>query len=273
MQVYIQNFINTVLIPAIKSLALAIIVLIVGLFAIKWGIKKLKVVVYKSKIDSSLKPFVVSLADAALKIFLVISVIGILGVQTSSFVAVLASAGLAIGLAFQGSLSNFAGGVLILTSKPFGVGNYIEANGYAGTVESIKILYTELVTPDNKVIFIPNGNLANSSIVNYSMKETRRVDLKFYVSYNENNSEVISTIKSVIEEQPLVLKDPEPFVRMSEHGERAVVYTVRAWVKSKDYWEVYFNITEEVKRNFDDKDIEIPYPQIDVHMKGVIDRE
>ncbi len=266
MMEFFRNFAYSVIIPGIQSIGLAIAVLIVGMFVIKWGVKKLKVILDKSKMDVSLKPFMISLIDALLKIFLVVSVVGILGVPTSSFVAVLASAGLAIGLAFQGSLSNIAGGVLLLTTKPFAVGNFIEVNGHSGTVQAIKILQTEIVTPDNKVIFIPNGSLANSSIVNYSKKATRRVDLKFGVSYKANNSEVISVLKDVVSRQTLVLKDPEPFVRMSEHGENAVMYTIRVWVNSQDYWEVYFNILEEVKKNFDEKDISIPYRQMDIHM-------
>jgi small conductance mechanosensitive channel len=263
---FFRDFANSVIIPGLSKLAFAAIVFVVGIVLIKWGVKKIKVLVDKSKMDVSLKPFLISLIDALLKIFLLVSVVGILGVENSSFVAVLASAGLAIGLAFQGSLSNFAGGVLLLTTKPFAVGNFIEVNGYSGTVQAIKILQTEIVTPDNKVIFIPNGSLANSSIVNYSKKATRRVDFKFRVSYDAKESEVISVLKDIVNSQPFVLKDPEPFVRMLEHGESAVIYTVRVWVNSKDYWEVYYNVIEEVKKNFDEKNISIPYPQIGVNM-------
>lgn len=263
---FFRNFVYSVIIPGISKLAFAVVVLVVGIIVIKWGVKRLKVLFDKSKMDVSLKPFMLSLIDALLKIFLLVSVVDILGVETSSFVAVLASAGLAIGLAFQGSLSNIAGGVLLLTTKPFAVGNFIEVNGHSGTVQAIKILQTEIVTPDNKVIFIPNGSLANSSIVNYSKKATRRVDFRFGVSYKANNSEVISVLKDVVGRQTLVLKDPEPFVRMSEHGESAVMYTVRVWVNSQDYWEVYFNVIEEVKKNFDEKDISIPFPQMDVRV-------
>ncbi|OPZ94027.1 MAG: Small-conductance mechanosensitive channel [Firmicutes bacterium ADurb.Bin419] len=268
MQRYFQDLITKILIPGIQSIVFAIVVLTVGMIVIKWGVKKLKILMDKSRIDINLKPFIISMIDALLKVFLIVSVIGILGVQTSSFVAVLASAGLAIGLAFQGSLSNIAGGILLLTTKPIAVGNFIETNGYSGNVQAIKILYTEIVTPDNKVIFIPNGSLANSSIVNYSIKDTRRVDMKFGVSYEANNSEVISVLKDVISKQPLVLNDPAPFVRMSEHGENAVMYTMRLWVKSQNYWEVYFNVIEEVKKHFDEKSISIPYPQMDVHIKN-----
>jgi len=263
---YIKNFVFSEVIPAFKSIGLAVMVLVVGMIVIKWGGNKLKVIFDKSKMDVSLKPFIISLIDALMKILLLVAIVGILGIPTSSFVAVLASAGLAIGLAFQGSLSNIAGGVLLLTTKPFAVGDFIEVNGQMGTVEGIKILQTELVTPDNKVIVIPNGGLANSSIVNFSKKETRRVDFKFGVSYDANNSEVMAILKDVISKQAPVLKDPEPFVRMSEHGDSAIMYTVRVWVKAKDYWDVHFNVIEEVKKQFDEKNISIPYPQMDVHM-------
>lgn len=268
MQGYLENFIHTILIPGISKIFIAAVVLIVGIIAIRWGIKKIKLLVYKSKMDASLKPFLVSLIDALLKVFLAVTVVSILGVETSSFVAVLASAGLAVGLALQGSLSNIAGGVLILTTKPFAVGDYIEVSGQSGTVQAIKIFQTEIVTPDNKVIFIPNGSLANSVIVNYSKKPTRRVDMKFGVSYDVNSCEVINVIKDVISKQPLVLKEPEPLVRMSEHGDNAVIYIARVWVDSKNYWEAYYNIIEEVKKRFDEKNISIPYPQIDVHIKN-----
>lgn len=266
MEKYIEQFVNSELLPGIKKILIAIVVLVIGAFVIKWVVKKMKKIFDRAKMDASLKPFMVSLIDALLKILLLISVAGILGVQTSSFVAVLASAGLAIGLAFQGSLSNLAGGVLLLTTKPFSVGNYIEVNGFAGTVQAIKILQTELVTVDNKVIFIPNGSLSNSSIINYSKKDTRRVDLTFGVSYDAKNSEVIAALNDVIEKQPLVLKSPEPFVRMSEQADSAVIYTVRVWVNSPNYWDVYFNIMEETKKTFDERNISIPYPQVDVHM-------
>ncbi|MEN2773701.1 mechanosensitive ion channel family protein [Acetivibrio clariflavus] len=268
MQGYLENFIHTILIPGISKIFIAAVVLIVGIIAIRWGIKKIKLLVYKSKMDASLKPFLVSLIDALLKVFLAVTVVSILGVETSSFVAVLASAGLAVGLALQGSLSNIAGGVLILTTKPFAVGDYIEVSGQSGTVQAIKIFQTEIVTPDNKVIFIPNGSLANSVIVNYSKKPTRRVDMKFGVSYEANSCEVIEVIKDVINKQPLVLKEPEPLVRMAEHGDNAVIYIARVWVNSKDYWEVYYNIIEEIKKRFDENNISIPYPQIDVHLKN-----
>lgn len=152
---------------------------------------------------------------------------------------ILGAAGLAVGLAFQGSLSNFAGGILILISKPFKVGDYIEATGYSGTVEAIQILYTDLVTVDNKVIRIPNGNLSNASIINYSEKDTRRVDLQFGAAYEADSAKVIQILSEVVTNHSQTLKDPVPFVRISEHADNAVIYTVRVWVNAADYWDVH----------------------------------
>ena len=253
--------------PIIKSIVFAIVVLIVGLLVIKWITKVVGKILDKNKIDETLKPYIKSITSTVLKILLIVSVIGILGIETSSFVAIFGAAGLAIGLAFQGSLSNFAGGVLILATKPFKVGDYIDSTGHSGTVESIQLLYTHLVTVDNKVIRIPNGNLANESIVNYSEKDTRRVDFQFSATYEADSSEVVRVLTEVVQNHSQTLKDPEPFVRMSEHGDRAIIYTVRVWVNSADYWDVHFDVIEKVKQRFDEEGISIPYPQMDIYMK------
>lgn len=252
--------------PIIKGIALAIITLVVGLLIIKRFGNFLEKQVKKSHIDNTLKPFITSVVSTVLKVLLGISVVKILGVDTTSFVAVLASAGLAIGLAFQGTLANFAGGVLLLTLRPFKVGDYIEANGYAGTVESIQVLYTNIVTVDNKVVYVPNGSLSNASIINYSIKDTRRVDLSFGVGYETDTKRVQEVLKEVVQEHVLVLKTPEPFVRMSEHGDSAIVFVVRAWVNAGDYWTVYFDLIESVKNRFFEENISIPFPQMDVHL-------
>ncbi|WP_218162438.1 mechanosensitive ion channel family protein [Alkalibacterium sp. 20] len=173
---------------------------------------------------------------------LVVSLIGILGIPTASFVAILGSFGLALGLAFQGSLSNLAGGVLLLTMRPFRVGDYIEGAGYGGTVKAIQILYTELITPDNKMVYIPNGDLSNSGIVNYSVHDTRRVDFTFGVGYEEDNQNVLKTLDGIVAKHILILKDPEPFIRLSKHGDSAVEYTVRVWTKTENYWAVHFDL-------------------------------
>ncbi|MDD2207146.1 MAG: mechanosensitive ion channel domain-containing protein [Aminobacterium sp.] len=262
-----MNNIIYLVMPIIKNIILALLTVLVGLKVIQWITKGAEKFVEKSSFDKTLKPFVVSLINALLKVLLVISVISILGIDTTSFVAVIAAAGFAVGLAFKGSLSNFAGGVLLLALRPFKVGDYIEASGFSGTVQAIQILYTELVSVDNKVIFIPNGSLSNSSIVNYSIKDTRRVDFKFGVGYESDTSMVKEVLKAVVGSHPLVLNDPEPFVRMSEHGDSAIVFAVRVWVKAQDYWTVYFDVVETVKKRFDEEGISIPYPQMDVHLK------
>lgn len=261
------DIIDTMIIPFVRSLALALIVLIVGLFVIRRITQMFSKQIDRSKLDSTLKPFLVSLANAILKILLVLSVISILGIDTTSFVAVLAAAGFAIGLAFQGSLSNFAGGILLLIFRPFKVGDFVEAGGFSGSVEAINILTTTLTTPDNKVVYVPNGTLSNTSIVNYSVKETRRVDWKFGVGYDDDQDKVKEILRDIVLSHPLVLKEPDPFVRMSEHGDSAVVFTVRVWVNSGDFFTVMFDVIEEVKRRFDKENISIPYPQMDIHME------
>ena len=262
-----DNTLVSMIIPFVTNLALAIVVLLVGLAVIRKIADVVGKQVERSKMDDTLKPFMMSLVGGILKVLLVISVIGILGVETSSFVAVLAAAGFAVGLAFQGSLSNFAGGVLLLIVRPIKVGDFIEANGFSGTVEAIQILNTTLKTPDNKVIYIPNGQLSNTSIVNYSIKETRRVDWQFGVGYEQDGDKVKSVLAEIVTSHPLVLKDPDVFVRMSEHGDSAVVFTVRAWVNAPDFFAVYFDVMETVKKRFDQEEISIPYPQMDVHMQ------
>lgn len=249
-----------------RIILFALITLIVGLVVIKFIVRIVGKQLERSKLDESLKPFLQSLVSAILKILLLISVVNILGYPTASFVAVIGAAGLAIGLAFQGSLANLAGGVLLLTVRPFRVGDYIEGAGYNGTVKAIQILYTELITPDNKVIFIPNGNLSNAGIVNYSVNSTRRVDFKFGVGYEADTKHVIQTLESVVHSHQAILQDPEPFIRLSAHGDSAVEYTVRVWVNAEDYWDVHFDILEQVKTRFDQENISIPYPQMDVHV-------
>jgi len=252
--------------PIVVNIGFAILILVIGLIAIKKILKLLQKGVEKSALDNTLKPFILSMVDISLKVLLAISIIKMLGIDTTSFVAAIAAAGFAVGLAFQGSLSNFAGGVLLLILRPFKAGDFIEVGGNSGVVQAVQILYTELITVDNKVIYIPNGNLSNAEIINYSVKDTRRVDLKFGVGYNEDTDIVITTLKEIVNNHSMVLGDPEPFVRMSEHGDSAVIFTVRVWCKQEDYWTVHFDIIETVKRRFDEENISIPYPQTDVHV-------
>lgn len=264
---YLVNLIMTYSMTYGMKLILAIGVFLIGLKIIKYLARGVDKALKKSKIDTSLESFILSLTKIIFKILLFIVVISMVGVQTTSFVAIIGSAGLAIGLALQGSLANFAGGVLIIVLKPFKVGDYIEAAGYAGTVKEIQVFYTVLITPDNRTIIIPNGSLSNSSAVNYSVMDTRRVDLIFGVGYEEDINKVKEILNGIAQEHKLVLKDPEPFIRVGEHGDSSVNFFVRVWCNSGDYWTVYHDLIEIVKIKFDEKDINIPYPHMDVILK------
>nr|WP_241422425.1 mechanosensitive ion channel domain-containing protein [Candidatus Contubernalis alkalaceticus] len=220
----------------------------------------------KANIDPSLQPFLVSVSKTVLQILLVISVASMLGAEMTSFIAVLGAASFAVGLALQGNLANFAGGVLILLLKPFKVGDYIEAVGYSGTVKEIQIFYTILDTPDNKRIIIPNSNLSNNGTTNYSINPTRRVDFTFGVGYQNDISKVRSILQKIAEEHPMVFDDPPPQIVLGEHGDSAIVIYFRVWCNKEDYWTIYFEVLEKAKLEFDREGINIPYPQMDVHM-------
>lgn len=245
----------------------AVIVLVIGLKVIKWLKKWFKTSKRLNKLDDGIRTFISSFSSIALYIVLFITIAMMLGIPTTSFITALASCGVAIGLAMQGSLSNFAGGIMILLFKPFKAGDYIDAGGNAGTVSEITVVYTVVTTPDNKVITIPNGTLANSVIENYSAKDLRRVDLTFDTSYDADIDKVKSILEDTVKSHNLVLSDPEPFVRLSKHNESALTYTVRVWCKAENYWTVNFDLLEQVKKNFDKENIEIPFPQVDVHVK------
>ncbi len=244
----------------------AIVLVIVGMKGIKWLRKWIRTSEKLNKIDDSLRSFMISFSSVVLYIVLFITVAVILGIPTTSFITMLASCGVAIGLALQGSLSNFAGGIMILIFKPFKVGDYIEAAGESGTVTEISVVYTELLTVDNKKITIPNGTITNSVIENYSAEKIRRVDLEFNTAYDCDIEKVKKIITEVLESHPKALKNPEIFVRLSAHNESALTYTARVWCKTEDYWDVNFDVIESVKKAFDENDIKIPYNQLDVHI-------
>ncbi len=246
----------------------AIIIFVVGLKFTSWISKWIRTSSKLNKLDSSLRSFLTSFIKIVMYIVLVITVAMILGVPATSFITILASCGVAVGLALQGSLSNFAGGLMILFFKPFKVGDFVEASGETGTVVEISVVYTELLTLDNKRITIPNGTLTNSIIKNYSSEELRRVDLTFNVAYDSDDQKVKSIIQDIIDAHPKALKEPETFIRMSEHSDSALVYTVRIWCKNNDYWTVYFDVLEGVKASFDKNNITIPFPQVDVHINN-----
>lgn len=220
----------------------------------------------KQNVDMTLMSFLNALVDISLKILLVVAFLSYVGIPMASFAAALASAGLALGLAIQGSLSNFAGGVIILLLRPFKVSDYIETSNYQGTVEKISIFYTSLLTPDNKEVLIPNGALANGSLTNYSSKPLRRVDLTFGVGYEADILKVKHTLNAIINSTPNIVMDIEPFVAVSELADSSVNFVVRVWGKTEDYWNIYYSILESVKIKFDEEGISIPYPQMDVHL-------
>ena len=250
--------------------------LIVGALIISIGFKLIKNIVNKfmgvlekRDVDITLCKFLKSLITVSLKIMLVLPVLGYWGIQLSGIAALVASAGVAIGLALQGSLSNFAGGFIILFIRPFKVGDYIETATYGGVVEQIGLFYTQLATPDNKQILIPNGALSNGSLINYSAKSTRRVDLIFSVGYENDITHVKEVLNKIVENNNLILKDPKPFIGVTAHSASSVDFVVRAWCDTQDYWNIYFDLLEEVKITFDKENISIPYPQMDLHLKEV----
>ncbi len=220
----------------------------------------------RKKGDETVSLFVKNLVYYTILILAIVAALAKIGIQTSSFMAIIGAAGLAIGLALQGSLSNFAAGFLIIMFKPFRVGDVVEVAGKTGGVETIQIFTTTLKTPDNKTIIIPNSAITGGVIVNYSKKETRRVDLTIGVGYDDDIKLVQDTLKQIIANDNRILKDPEPFVRVAELADSSVNFAVRVWAKSADYWGVYFDLIEKIKLTFDSKNISFPYPQQDVHL-------
>ena len=249
------------------QLVIAIIILVIGFKLIKFLEKRLKRKHKFSKLDESVKSFIISIISISLKVILLVVAASIVGIPTTSFITILGSAGLAIGLSLQGGLSNLAGGVMILLFKPFSVGDYIEANGKEGTVKAITMFYTSLTTIDNKVVQIPNGSITNNTITNYTYNKERRVDLEFNVSYDSKIDKVKKVINDVINKEELILKDKDVTVRILRHSDSSITYAVRVWVNSENYWPVYFNMQENIKEAFDKNNIEIPFPQLDIHQK------
>ncbi len=248
------------------SVASALAVLFIGLFLIKQFTKALNKYFQKKDFDESLEGFLLSLSSIALKIMLYVAVIQMLGVQSTSFVAVLGAAGLAVGMALSGTLQNFAGGVMILIFKPFKVNDYIEAQGHAGTVNQVQIFNTILKTPDNKTIIIPNGGLANGSMINYSTEEKRRVDWTIGIGYGDDADKALDVINKMMESDSRILKDPAPFVAVSALADSSVNFAARAWVNASDYWAVYFDMNKNVYQTFAKEGLNIPFPQMDVHV-------
>jgi len=221
----------------------------------------------RAKIDAALTQFLGSILKIVLKVLLIITAVSMLGVQMTSFIAIIGAAGLAVGLALQGSLANFAGGVLIILFRLYRVGDFIEAQGFMGTVQEIQIFNTVLNTVDNKRIIIPNGQLSNNTITNFTANDIRRVDLRIGVSYSDSIEKVKNVIFRIVDAHPLVFKEPEPLIRVVELGTSSVDFTVRVWCNKDDYWTIYFDLTEQIKIEFDKEGISIPFPQMDISLK------
>ena len=248
------------------KIILAVITLIIGLWIIRVLTRGLARNMEKREVDATLRQFLKSLLSMILKVLLVITVISMVGIEMTSFVAILAAAGFASGMALSGTLQNFAGGVMLIIFKPFKVGDFIDAQGYTGTVKSIQIFNTVLKTPDNKTIIIPNGGLSTGSMTNFSTEPTRRVDFTFGIGYGDDIDKAKSVIAGLVKADSRVLLDPEPFIAVSELADSSVNIVTRVWVNSADYWGVFFDLTEHVKKAFDKEGISIPFPQRDVHI-------
>jgi small conductance mechanosensitive channel len=252
-----------------KDLIVAIVILVVGRWIARWLARLTERAMEKAEADTTLVGFVRSIVYIALLTFVVMAAIAQLGIQTTSFIAVLGAAGFAIGLALQGSLGNFAAGVMMIIFRPFKAGDFVEAAGIAGVVEEIKIFTTTLRTGDNKTIIVPNSNITSSIIVNYSAKPTRRVDLTVGVSYGDNLDKVREVISGIVAADDRILVDPGPTIAVSELADSSVNFAVRVWVNGSDYWPVFFDLNETIKKRFDEEGISIPFPQQDVHVHQV----
>ncbi len=248
------------------KIALAIAIFVIG----KWIVKKidflLSKIMEKRKVEVSLRTFTKSFVRIALNLLIIVFIIGVLGIDTTSFVALFASAGVAIGMALSGTLQNFAGGVMILLFKPYKVGDFIEAQGYMGIVKEIQIINTIINTPDNKIIIIPNGGLSTGIVNNFSKETIRRVDWTFGISYGNDYDVAKATINRILESDSRILKDPQSFIALHSLGDSSVNIVVRAWVKQENYWDVYFHINEIVYKELPKNNLSFPFPQMDVHL-------
>lgn len=262
----IEAFFNENVVGACTRIAIAILILVIGLWLVKLLMKGLSKSKLFSKIEPSARGFITSAIGIVLRALVIITVANELGVPMASVVAVIGSAGVAVGLALQGGLSNIAGGIMILITRPFTVGDFVTAGGNSGTVETISIYYTTLVTPDNKKIVIPNGQITSATVTNFSAKETRRLDLDFTVAYSSDIDKVKKVLSAVAMSDERVLKEPEFAVLLTAYEDSAIKFTLRMWVNSADFWGVTFDTNEKVKKAFDMAGIEIPFPQLDVHL-------
>ena len=265
-----EKFLNWI-VPILQDVGLklliSIVLFIVCRFIIKAIVKALRTGKAAQKMEPTVAHFLANFVNIVLYIILSVTIIAIMGVPMASVIAAIASAGVAIGLALQGALSNFAGGIMILLFHPFRVGDFIEVDGFSGTVDDIDVFYTFLKTGDNKAVTVPNGSIMSNSVVNYSVNGTRRVELNIGVAYGSDIDRVKAILLEEASKHELVLKDPEPFCRLSAQGDSALNFVLRVWVNTADYWQVNFDLLEAIHKRLEAEEIEIPFPQVDVHMR------
>lgn len=262
----VQSLFETYVIPWGINIVLAAIIFIVGRIAGKIITKLVRKLLERASMDDILVDFVCSILSTAILLFVIIAALDQLGVDTTSLIALLGAAGLAIGLALQGSLQNFASGVMLIVFRPFKAGDFVEAGGVSGTVEKISIFSTQMKTGDNREIIVPNGKIYGDTITNFSARDTRRIDMVFGIGYGDDIRKARDILQKLVDSDERILKDPEVKIAVSELADSSVNFIVRPWVKSDDYWPVKFDMTENVKLTFDEEGISIPYPQMDVHM-------
>ncbi len=248
------------------NVLVAIVVFIVGSWIIKFVVSRIDVMMKKREVDTALRRFLRQVISTLLKVALIIAIIAQLGIESTSFVALLGALGLAVGMALSGTLQNFAGGVMLLLFKPFRLGDYIAAQGYEGVVQDIQIFNTILLSVDNKKIILPNGALSTNAMFNYTAEKTRRVDWTFGIGYGDSTDQARKVILDILATNDKILKDPEVFVEVSALADSSVNFAVRAWTKTEDYWAVYFDINQKVYNQFDAAGLNIPFPQMDVHV-------
>jgi small conductance mechanosensitive channel len=262
----IAELINVYIIPWGINIAFALAIFIVGRMVVKTVVKVARAIMVKAKTDDILIDFVCAIANAILMLFITIAALDQLGVDTTSLVAVIGAAGLAIGLSLQDSLKNFASGVMLIVFRPFTAGDFIEAGGVSGVVEKISIFSTLMRTGDNREVIVPNGAIYGGTITNYSARDTRRIDMVFGIGYDDDIRKAKEIITAILEADERILKDPAPLVAVGELADSSVNFNVRPWVNSGDYWPVHFDLNEKIKLAFDDNGISIPFPQMDLHL-------
>lgn len=248
------------------KLLIAIAILVIGFMITKRVSKMMAKLLKKKDFDESLRTFLTSMVSISLRIMVVITALGQLGLEMTSFIALLGAAGLAIGMAFSGTLGNFAGGIMILIFRPYKVGDYISAQGEEGIVKEIQIFNTILLTLDNKTIIVPNGAMANGNMTNFTFQETRRVDFTVGIAYGDDYDKAKAVLEGFIADDSKILKDPAPFIGLGELADSSVNITLRTWCKTEDYWDVYFKMNERIYKEFDGHGLSIPFPQMDVHV-------